>query len=199
MLLSLVRQRHLPATDNPPWADENDEKNAELSINRGFEVGKKINEATTRAAINELSDSLTMAFPIEGQKYIIRMYEACDKEENDTVKICQEFSKLDYSITTDTTVNDTLKQALLAISAIAKATNIYNASKAKTRGATARSLAKADLGGAITGIIGRGIFVKAAFSGLMFGPSGVVCCFAREAVRGAIVSSAFHLASGGRF
>jgi len=179
--------------------DENDEKNAELSINRGFEVGKKINEATTRAAINELSDSLTMAFPIEGQKYIIRMYEACDKEENDTVKICQEFSKLDYSITTDTTVNDTLKQALLAISAIAKATNIYNASKAKTRGATARSLAKADLGGAITGIIGRGIFVKAAFSGLMFGPSGVVCCFAREAVRGAIVSSAFHLASGGRF
>lgn len=39
----------------------------------------------------------------------------------------------------------------------------------------------------------------AAFSGLMFGPSGIICCFAREAVRGAIVSSAFHLASGGRF
>lgn len=179
--------------------EENGGQNAEISINRGFEIGKRINEAKTRATIDELSDSLIMAFPIEGQKYIVRMYEICDEEESDTVKICQNFSKLDYSITTDTTVNDTLKHALLATSAIAKATNIYNANETMTRGATASSLAKSDLGGAIMGIIGRGVFVKAAFSGLVFGPSGIVCCFAREAVRGAIVSSAFHLASGGVF
>lgn len=33
----------------------------------------------------------------------------------------------------------------------------------------------------------------------MFGPSGVVCCFAREAVRGAIVSSAFHFGENGGY
>lgn len=109
---------------------------------------------------------------------------------------------MDITINNDTNIDDTLKHVLLATSSIARATNIYNADTFRTnstRGATLRSACKADVGGAIGGIIGRGTFVRAAFSGLMFGPIGIVCSFARDAVRGAIISSAVHVATGGRF
>ena len=145
------------------------EEDSEVSIDNGFDIGKKTCQVTTRATMDALTDSLIKAFPIEGQKYIAKIYEICDKEENDSV---------------------------------ARATNIYNADTfrtSSTRGATLRSACKADVFGAVEGMIGRGAFVRAAFSGLMFGPSGIVCSFARDAVRGAIISSAFHVVTGGRF
>lgn len=177
------------------------EEDSEVSIDNGFDIGKKTCQVTTRAAMDALTDSLIKAFPIEGQKYIAKIYEICDKEEHDSVKINNIFDNLDITINNDTNIDDTLKHVLLATSSIARATNIYNADTfrtSSTRGATLRSACKADVFGAVEGMIGRGAFVRAAFSGLMFGPSGIVCSFARDAVRGAIASSALHVISGGR-
>lgn len=177
------------------------EEDSEVSIDNGFDIGKKTCQVTTRAAMDALTDSLIKAFPIEGQKYIAKIYEICDKEEHDSVKINNIFDNFDITINNDTNIDDTLKHVLLATSSIARATNIYNADTFRTlstRGATLRSACKADVFGAVEGMIGRGAFVRAAFSGLMFGPSGIVCSFARDAVRGAIISSAFHVISGGR-
>lgn len=180
---------------------QQEDQHSEVSIDNGFDIGKKTCQVTTRAAMDALTDSLIKAFPIEGQKYIAKIYEICDKEENDSVKINNIFDNLDITINNDTNIDDTLKHVLLATSSIARATNIYNADTFRTlstRGATWRSACRADVGGAIGGILGRGAFVRAAFSGLMFGPSGIVCSFARDAVRGAIASSALHVISGGR-
>lgn len=180
---------------------QQEDQHSEVSIDNGFDIGKKTCQVTTRAAMDALTDSLIKAFPIEGQKYIAKIYEICDKEEHDSVKINNIFDNFDITINNDTNIDDTLKHVLLATSSIARATNIYNADKFRTlstRGATWRSSCRADVGGAIGGILGRGAFVRAAFSGLMFGPSGIVCSFARDAVRGAIASSALHVISGGR-
>lgn len=181
---------------------QQEEQDSEVSIDNGFDIGKKTCQVRTRAAMDNLTDSLVKAFPLEGQKYIAKIYEICDKEEYDTVKINNIFDNFDVTIHNDTNIDDTLKHVLLATSSIARATNIYNANTFRTcstRGVTLSSTCKADIGGAITGMIGRAAFVRAAFSGLMFGPSGIVCSFARDAVRGAIVGSAFHLVTGGRF
>lgn len=180
---------------------QQEDQHSEVSIDNGFDIGKKTCQVTTRAAMDALTDSLIKAFPIEGQKYIAKIYEICDKEEHDSVKINNIFDNFDITINNDTNIDDTLKHVLLATSSIARATNIYNADTFRTlstRGATWRSSCRADVGGAIGGILGRGAFVRAAFSGLMFGPSGIVCSFARDAVRGAIASSALHVISGGR-
>lgn len=180
---------------------QQEDQHSEVSIDNGFDIGKKTCQVTTRAAMDALTDSLIKAFPIEGQKYIAKIYEICDKEEHDSVKINNIFDNFDITINNDTNIDDTLKHVLLATSSIARATNIYNADTFRTlstRGATWRSACRADVGGAIGGILGRGAFVRAAFSGLMFGPSGIVCSFARDAVRGAIASSALHVISGGR-
>ena len=178
---------------------QQEDQHSEVSIDNGFDIGKKTCQVTTRAAMDALTDSLIKAFPIEGQKYIAKIYEICDKEEHDSVKINNIFDNFDITINNDTNIDDTLKHVLLATSSIARATNIYNADTFRTlstRGATWRSSCRADVGGAIGGILGRGAFVRAAFSGLMFGPSGIVCSFARDAVRGAIASSALHVISG---
>ena len=164
---------------------QQEDQHSEVSIDNGFDIGKKTCQVTTRAAMDALTDSLIKAFPIEGQKYIAKIYEICDKEEHDSVKINNIFDNFDITINNDTNIDDTLKHVLLATSSIARATNIYNAD-------TFRTLST------IGGILGRGAFVRAAFSGLMFGPSGIVCSFARDAVRGAIASSALHVISGGR-
>lgn len=180
---------------------QQEDQHSEVSIDNGFDIGKKTCQVTTRAAMDALTDSLIKAFPIEGQKYIAKIYEICDKEEHDSVKINNIFDNFDITINNDTNIDDTLKHVLLATSSIARATNIYNADTFRTlstRGATWSSACRADVGGAIGGILGRGAFVRAAFSGLMFGPSGIVCSFARDAVRGAIASSALHVISGGR-
>lgn len=180
---------------------QQEDQHSEVSIDNGFDIGKKTCQVTTRAAMDALTDSLIKAFPIEGQKYIAKIYEICDKEEHDSVKINNIFDNFDITINNDTNIDDTLKHVLLATSSIARATNIYNADTFRTlstRGATWRSSCRADVGGAIGGILGRGAFVRAAFSGLMFGPSGIVCSFARDAVRGAIASSALYVISGGR-
>lgn len=179
-----------------------EDQNSEASIDNGFDIGKKICQVKTRATMDALTDSLINAFPTGGRKYIRKIYEICDKEGYDSVKINNIFDNFDVTINNDTNIDDTLKHALFAISSIARATYTYNVSTFRihsTRGVTFSSACKADVGGAITGMIGRGAFVKAAFSGLMFGPSGIVCSFARDALRGAIIGSAFHIASGGHF
>lgn len=181
---------------------QQEDQHPEVSIDNGFDIGKKTCQVTTRAAMDALTDSLIKAFPIEGQKYIAKIYEICDKEEHDSVKINNIFDNFDITINNDTNIDDTLKHVLLATSSIARATNIYNADTFRTRstrGATLSSACKADVGGAIGGLLARGAFAKAAFSGLMFGPSGIICSFARDAVRGAIAGSALHVISGGRF
>lgn len=171
------------------------------AIDSGFDIGMKTRLAKTRATVDNLTDSLVMAFPKEGQKYIVKIYDACDKSMSDSVKINIIFDDLDNSIHSDISIDDTLRHALLAISSIGRATNIYNAyaNTCVTRGASAGSVCRADVSGAISGIIRRAAFVRAAFSGLVFGPGGVVTNFARDAVRGAIVSSAVNLISGGIF
>ena len=58
-----------------------------------------------------------------------------------------------------------------------------------------RAVASADLGGAIGGVINWGVFGKAAYHGLVFGPGGAVMTIASEAVRGAIIGSAVFVAS----
>ncbi len=171
------------------------------SIEIGFDVGMKTKLARTRSNVEDLTDSLIMVFPVEGQKYIVRMYDVCDKELNDSIQINKIFDDLDKSISYNASIDDTLRHILLAISSIGRATNIYNASTIanKTRAASVGSVCRADVSGAIAGVIGRAAFVRAAFSGLVFGPGGVVTSFARDAVRGAIVSSAVNLISGGLF
>ncbi|WP_337932521.1 hypothetical protein [Hallella sp.] len=171
------------------------------SIDNGFDIGMKTRLAKTRATVDHLTDSLIMAFPVEGKKYIERIYDVCDREMYDTVQINIIFDDLDNSIHEDINIDDTLRHTLLAISSIGRATNIYNAhaNTNKTRGASAGSVCRADVSGAISGIFGRAAFVRAAFSGFVFGPGGVVTSFARDAVRGAIVGSAVNLISGGKF
>ena len=91
------------------------------------------------------------------------------------------------------------KQDIWMISAIARASCEYNRLEISTRVVSGTSIAKADVGGAITGIVSWRFLVKATCSGLMFGPGGVVMTVAREAVRGAIVGSGTHIVFGGMF
>ncbi len=177
------------------------EDSASRSIDNGFDIGMKTILSKTRATTDDLTDSLMMAFPVEGQKYIARIYDICDKEMLDSVQIIAAFEDLDNSIYNDANIDDTLKHTLLAISSIGRATNMYNAhaNTNLTRGASLGSMCRADVSGAIGGVLGRAAFVRAAFSGLVFGPGGVVTSFAKDAVRGAIVSSAVNLISGGVF
>jgi hypothetical protein len=126
------------------------------------------------------------------------MFQICDKQITDTIEINKIFNDIDSNIYYDVNLNDTLKGALLAISSIARATNIYNSKPLSTRGATWGSTAHADLGGAIAGLGWRALF-RASYRGLMFGPGGIVVGFAKDCVVGAISSSALHVISRGYF
>ena len=94
------------------------------SIDNGFDIGMKTRLAKTRATVDHLTDSLIMAFPVEGKKYIERIYDVCDREMYDTVQINIIFDDLDNSIHEDLNIDDTLRRTLLSISSIGRSTNI---------------------------------------------------------------------------
>ena len=174
------------------------EKISTDALNAGYDIGLKMKQANTRATLDNLTDSLICSIPEEGRTYVSEMFQICDKQMKDTIDINKIFNDIDSKIYYDVNLNDTLKGALLAISSIARATNIYNSKPLLTRGASWRSTARADLGGAIAGLGWRALF-KASYSGLMFGPGGIVVGFAKDCVVGSISSSALHVLSRGYF
>lgn len=168
------------------------------ALDAGYDIGLKMKQVKTRAALDNLTDSLICCVPEEGRPYVSKMFQICDKQMTDTININKIFNDIDNKIYYDVNLNDTLRGALLAISSIARATNIYNSIPLSTRGATWGSTAHADLGGAIAGLGWRALF-KASYRGLMFGPGGIVVGFAKDCVVGAISSSALHVISRGYF
>ena len=174
------------------------EKISTEALNAGYDIGLKMKQVKTRATLDNLTDSLICCIPEEGRPYVSKMFQICDKQITDTIEINKIFNDIDSNIYYDVNLNDTLKGALLAISSIARATNIYNSKPLSTRGATWGSTAHADLGGAIAGLGWRALF-RASYRGLMFGPGGIVVGFAKDCVVGAISSSALHVISRGYF
>lgn len=155
-------------------------------------------ELTTRTA-SLLDDSITINIPKNCLPYIDRIREITDLKLSDSLTIIKNFNVIDELVNKDSVLNLEEKAMLLAISAIGKYSSIYNRSTIETRAVSAGSVARADLEGAIGGVITWKCWGRAAASGLVFGPSGVVLTVAKEAVRGAIVGSAVGVVSGWLF
>ena len=154
--------------------------------------------ATSSRASVLIDDSIRAYIPSDYLPYIEKLNNTIDLRLSDSLTIKQHFYSIEESINNNAELNEEDKANLLAITAIAKYSTIYNRAP-ESRSATYGSVAKADLGGAITGVISWKCWGKAAVSGLLFGPGGTVLTVAKEAVRGAIVGSAFNIITGGAF
>ena len=106
---------------------------------------------------------------------------------------------LEYKISEDNELDDTLKSCLLAVSAISKYSYKYNCANGTTRSVSCESVILADTSGALGGVVSWYAWGRAAASGLVFGPGGAVLSIARDAARGAIVGSGIHVLSNGVF
>ena len=160
-------------------------------------VALKYESCLTTRAIDMITDSLVNTLPINYRSYVSEIFDIVDKRLSDSMLIDKEFSAFDEKIAMSDLAYEE-KQDIWMISAIAKASYEYNKYEICTRGVNGTSIAKADVGGAITGIVSWRFFVKATCTGLMFGPGGIVMTAVREAVRGAIVGSGTHIVFGGR-
>lgn len=118
----------------------------------------------------------------------------------DTIMGKKNFIIFDDKIINSKNLSKEDKESILSVSAIAQYSYLYwakNTSKASTRGLFT-SVAKADLGGAISGVV-AGFFSGGANTGLVFGPGGLVLTYAGYAVTGALYGSALSAITGGWF
>lgn len=144
-----------------------------------------------------IEDSIISSAPKEIQGYIKIMYDILSEVHSDSISLNKEFNKLDLLIINDSSLSEEDRAAALSVSTIGKHSYLYNFKTIKTRGITSTSVAKADLSGAVSGIISWKCWGKAAATGLMFGPGGIVLTVAREAILGGVLGSGIHVATGG--
>lgn len=155
----------------------------------------KYNTRSTEA----IEDSVLLSVPQEIRPYMEKLYEIVDYSFVDSIQLKATFQNFDSLIISNQSLDAEERACILAVSAIAKYSSLYNFSTVNTRSITAKGIIKSDLGGALTGVLCWATFGKAACSGLMFGPGGVVLTIAKEATRGAIIGSATHIVTGGFF
>lgn len=146
-----------------------------------------------------IEDSIQNTIPEGIKDYINEIYNIVDTDFLDTTAIKNKFNTFDTSVVEDNSLSQEEKASVLAISSIGKYSYIYNHTTIKTRAITANGIIKSDLSGAVGGVFCWATFGKAACSGLVFGPGGIVLTIAKEATRGAIIGSAVHIVSGGFF
>lgn len=157
-------------------------------LSKAQKIGRTYGITHMTRAINELNDSILNLVPANIRHYVQYIYNLLDYNYADTTQVNNVFNKFDYAIYSDNSINGTDKGMLLGISAIAKASTKYNFNTIQTRAVTAKTVAAADVTGAVEGAVSWKFWGKAA-TGLVFGPGGVVLSCTRELVLSAIVAS----------
>lgn len=162
------------------------------------QIGLKYENCLETRAADELTDSVINTLPDDCKQFASEIFNIVDMRLSDSLLIVKEFSAFNEKIA-EAPISYEEKQDMWMISAIAQASCLYNRQEISSRVVNGTSIAKADVSGAIGGVVGWRFWVKAACTGLMFGPGGIVMTMSREVVRGAIGSSGVHIVTGGRF
>lgn len=145
---------------------------------------------------SQTADSLFQEIPYHCKPFIDEMIQIIDSNDMDSVRIAQKFSEINLAINESSYLSEEDKNGLWSCSAIAFSSYMYNLKSISTRAVTAEAVVKADLAGAVGGFLSWKFWGKTD-AGLVFGPQGAVIAATKEIVKGAIVSSAVNVISGG--